>query len=99
MAEPVPFDEQNTVYQADGCADLPACVTLLSSGHPAVITKWKLSDAERKLISSGGCVWLWILGRSVAPVAVGAESPFHPIPPRVVRLRRLPRRHRHAAHE
>ena len=42
----------------------------------SVLSCWQLSWRERLAVLFGGRVWLWVMGRTHAPVSLQAESPF-----------------------
>lgn len=76
MAEPIKFPQSNTTHVAEGCNDLPTCVTTDSSGAPVIISVWQLSEEERQRVAATGQVYLYIFGTAQPPVYVGGDHPW-----------------------
>lgn len=55
----------------DDVIDLP-----VYRGQGSVLSCWQLSWLERFRVLWSGRVWLWVLGRTHAPVSMQAENPF-----------------------
>lgn len=69
----IEFKEQNKIFKAEGCFDLPAY-----NDGVQTITKWQFSAEEmEKLRENDGCLYLSVLaGPSTPPVAVFVDTPF-----------------------
>lgn len=69
--KPVPFEEQNIVYVAPGCGDLPA----FQDGRQ-IITCWEISDEQLQVLSDTKRIYLWVTGAAQPPVSVCVDYPF-----------------------
>ena len=73
----IKFEQANRVFikptnmSDDECSPL----SVFSDGTH-LISCWQPSFKERLAILFGRKVWLWILGQSHPPVALGTKSPF-----------------------
>lgn len=78
--EGVDFDGSNFKFTAPD--DMPDCNTLPvyrgpnHEGRPVIISCWKLSPEDLELIVKTGCIWLWIWGDSMPPVALDTNHPM-----------------------
>ena len=81
---PTTFSEQNLVFikpsdmTDEECSDLPMWKGKSSDGFPTIISCWKLSYEDLKLIQETGCVYLSITGNGMPPVSLQIENPFNP---------------------
>jgi hypothetical protein len=72
------FDEQNKVFVAEGCSNLPARVFIgddhghptSGNGVPVVETRWIPNEEERLSIAAGGAVVVKIMGVRPQPFIV-----------------------------
>lgn len=71
MAKPIEFEEQNRVYKAEGCGDLPALV----ASKNEIVSCWELTKEELEEINKTGKIWLICVG-SQPPVSVEGFKPF-----------------------
>ena len=73
MAEPIEFNEQNTIWRGPGDVDdLPAH---LNPETGQTISCWYLNEMELEAIARTAKVWLYVWGQH-PPVFVGGQSPF-----------------------
>jgi hypothetical protein len=68
---PVTFEDQNCVYKAPGCGDLPA----LKIGN-RVISRWKMTEKEKELFDKTGDIYLSVVGGEQPPVALYVDRPY-----------------------
>lgn len=47
-----------------------------ADGQKVVISKWKLTKEEVAHLLAGECLYLWVYGETMPPVALDTESPF-----------------------
>lgn len=72
---PVRTEYSNITFVADGCGDLPATMCKnLSENRSEIETVWELTDEEIQKITENRRIYLYILGESVPPMALCAES-------------------------
>jgi hypothetical protein len=57
------------------CDALPITDATLD-GVPHVVSFWLPTPAELAILNAGGAVALWIVGRTMPPVAISAEPRF-----------------------
>lgn len=57
-------------------AVLTAAVVTYADGQQAMMTRWRLDDAERAKIAAGEDFYLLLLGRAMQPVAPFVGPPF-----------------------
>lgn len=62
------FEKDQIVLKAEGCIDLPVLQT-----EKYLISRWRPSDEERKLIAEGGDVYLWVWSNRHPPVSICGE--------------------------
>ena len=72
MANPVGFEGATNVMSGEGiknCADLPIfrCPT-------GMISCWRFSEEELKIIAETGVVWMMIHGHQMYPVSIQAQA-------------------------
>lgn len=82
MASPDSFKEVNQIFGAGNnpnTDDLPVSIAVTAStpGVPFIVSKWKLTPAERERIAQTGEVWVAIMGQGMPPVAVMGLHPFN----------------------
>lgn len=70
--KPVKFEGMNCTYTAPDCEDLPARCEL-EGEHLSVLSAWKPSEEDLKLLNAGGCVCLSVLGGQ-PPVALWVQE-------------------------
>lgn len=77
----MPFEEQNAVYTADGCEDLPARkfqADAVGNDHKhgmgfsyhCIETRWTPTQAERQAIINGGAIVLKVMGIRQPPIMI-----------------------------
>lgn len=59
---PIEFPEANTVYQGEGCGDLPARLHNDEDGVQWIISKWVPTADELQALINGAPVTLWVAG-------------------------------------
>ena len=69
--KPINFKEQNVIYIAEGCNDLPA-----HKAKDQIISCWKLTKEELEQINKTGVIWFSVMGQSQPPIWLGTENPF-----------------------
>lgn len=69
--KPVKFKEQNTVFGATGCGNLPA-----HKYKDGIVSCWKGTIAERLKFLLIGKMWISIIGGSQPPIWAGTQTPF-----------------------
>lgn len=78
------FKETNHVYGAGdnpNTDQLAVCICKnpeMSGGQniPFVVSKWKLSEEEVKLIQERGEIWISVMGSGIPPMLPMAHNPF-----------------------
>lgn len=60
--KPVKFEEANCTYTAPGCGDLPVLRQEEVGGQISVTSVWKPSEEDLKVLNTGGCICLSVLG-------------------------------------
>ena len=79
---PTSFEESNAVLEKpkgmseDLCEALSVFVGASSDGVPVVVSCWKLTKDEVDTLIRTGRVWMVIVGHSMQPAFLTAESPF-----------------------
>lgn len=66
----------------ENCRPIPATRQLMKAdeadpGVPCIVTFWKPTEEEMRMLLSGGNVMLYVFGTSHPPVAVEVEVPEH----------------------
>ena len=69
--KPINFKEQNVIYIAEECNDLPVHKT-----KDQIISCWKLTKEELEQINKTGVIWFSVMGQSQPPIWLGTENPF-----------------------
>lgn len=70
--KPVKFEGMNCTYTAPYCEDLPARHEL-DGDHLSVLSVWKPSEEDLKVLNGGGCICLNVLGGQ-PPVALWVQD-------------------------
>lgn len=76
------FDESNAVLGRppsmthEDCDPLSVLLTQMESGHPCVVSCWKVTAEELAEINRTGRVWLMVLGETMPPVVVCGVKPI-----------------------
>ncbi|MBO4992402.1 MAG: hypothetical protein J6E42_09645 [Firmicutes bacterium] len=70
--DPVRFEGMNGTFVKEGCGDLPARIEQ-EDGHLSVISCWKPSEVDLKILNAGGCVCLNVIGGQ-PPVALWVQE-------------------------
>lgn len=78
---PTSFKEVNQVYGAGGNPNtdqLPVAISTCDSTPevPFVVSKWKPTPEELKLINERGEIWVAVMGTQLPPMAVVGYNPF-----------------------
>ena len=72
--KPVKTEYSNITFVADGCGDLPATICLnMDMQRQEIETVWELSDEEIRQITEGRRLYVYIVGKSVPPLAICTE--------------------------
>lgn len=69
--KPVEFEEQNTVFVADGCGDLPAYKQM-----PQIISCFELDDEEIEKLNKTKKIWVSVHSVDMPPIWLGVDKPF-----------------------
>ncbi len=69
--KPIKFRQQNVIYVAEDCGNLPAY-----KGYGQIISCWKMTLVERIKALITGKVWLSVLGINQPPVYLCVNNPF-----------------------
>ena len=69
--KPIKFKEQNKVYVAEGCGDLPAY-----KDDREIISCWKGTFSERIKFLFTGIMWFSVQGKSQPPIWLDTAKPF-----------------------
>lgn len=71
---PVKTEYANIVFTAEGCEDLPGTLAVNENETPEIETCWELSPEELEQVNKTGRIYLYVMGRSIPPVALTATS-------------------------
>lgn len=71
---PVKTDYSNVTFTAEGCLDLPGTLAKNQDNIPEIETCWKLSPEELAQVNKTGCIFLYVMGHKMPPVALTTES-------------------------
>ncbi len=69
--KPVPFEEQNTTYVAEGCGDLPVFKQM-----PQIISCFELTDEEIEKLKHTNKIWVSVHAVDMPPIWLGVDKPF-----------------------
>lgn len=69
--KPKPFAEQNKVYVAENCGDLP-----VHQNDTQILSCWEFEGKEKLLVLFFGHIWLSVIGQQQPPVSLIAVNPF-----------------------
>ena len=72
--KPIKTEHSNVVFVKEGCLDLPGTAYKYADGTPGVETCWELSPEELEQVNKTGRIYLYVMGRSIPPVALTAAS-------------------------
>lgn len=72
--KPVKTKTTNTIFTADKCFDLPGTRYKYEDGSPGIEICWELNDEEIKEIVKNKRVFVYMLGETVPPMFVAAQS-------------------------
>ena len=72
--KPIKTDTTNTVFTAKDCFDLPGTRYKYEDGTPGIETCWELTDEEVQEIIKNKRVFVYVLGETVQPMFVTANS-------------------------
>lgn len=84
MAEPISFDEGNTVFgllTSDHDGSLACYSTPPDDPEPMMVTCWKLNSEEYKEVVKTGRVWVMMYADTAPPFAVCGLKPIERVPP------------------
>ena len=71
---PVKTEYANIIFTAEGCKDLPGTLAVNENGTHEIETCWELSPEELEQVNKTGRIYLYVVGRSIPPVALTTES-------------------------
>lgn len=71
---PVKTEYANIVFTAEGCEDLPGTLAVNENGTPEIETCWELSTEELEQVNKTGRIYLYVMGRSIPPMALTTAS-------------------------
>ncbi len=71
---PVKTEYANIVFTAEGCEDLPGTLAVNENGIPEIETCWELTPGELDRVNKTGRIYLYVMGRSIPPVALTTAS-------------------------
>lgn len=71
---PVKTEYANIVFTAEGCENLPGTMAVNENGTPEIETCWELSLEELEQVNKTGRIYLYVMGRSIPPVALTTAS-------------------------
>lgn len=72
--KPIKTENNDVNFTLEGCLDLPATQYQTEQGQTGIETCWELEPGELEQIQKTGKVYLYIMGDTVPPVLITAES-------------------------
>lgn len=69
---PVNFEDQNCVYKAPNCGDLPA----LKTRDNRIVSCWEMTEIEKEIFNKTGKIYLSVSGGIQPPVAITVDRPY-----------------------
>jgi hypothetical protein len=69
--KPVRFKQQNRIYKAEGCGNLPAY-----KDNEEIISVWKGTFRDRLKFLFNGKMYLWLVSQVQPPIGMSVDIPF-----------------------